>query len=202
VFWGEALRQLLDHRFDAFAAETHENLAPRAAVALGAGGGALMLLPWRLCAIWTVSILAYELWGWFASRQQFLGRPASFGERLGFATFLACLTSCWFLLGMGFWLTGTMAGAVCAAIVWVGVIGFAQTFSSRTPLGLAICGIAPAMGVLTLMLAAATPPGLTRAPVTAIMLLCVGFAIACARQIFAAGRSLGSDRRLDHAGSR
>ena len=53
--------KLLDHRFDAFAAETHENLAPRAAVALGAGGVALMLLPWRLCAIWTVSILAFEL---------------------------------------------------------------------------------------------------------------------------------------------
>jgi PAS domain S-box-containing protein len=184
------LLKLLDHRFDAFAAETHENLVPRATMAAGAGGVALMLLPWRLCAIWTASILAYELWGWFASREQYLGRPVSFGERLAFATYLVCLIACWFFLGMGLWLTGRVDGAVCAVIVWVSVIGFAQTFSSRTPLGFTICGLAPAIGVLTVMLVAPTPPGLARAPVMAIMALCVGFAIAGARQTFAAGRRL------------
>ncbi|HLY78331.1 MAG TPA: ATP-binding protein [Caulobacteraceae bacterium] len=188
--------KLLDHRFDAFAAETHENLVARAAVAVGAGAAALMLLPWRVCAIWTVALLAYELWGWFATRQQYLGRAVSFSERLGFAAYLVCLIACWFLLGMGFWLTGRMDGAVCAAIVWVSVIGFAQTFSSRTPLGFAICGVTPAVGVLTLMLAGPTPPGLTLAPVMAIMALCVAFAIAGARQTFAAGRRLEETQAL------
>ena len=84
MFGGRTLFKLLDHRFDAFAGETHENLAPRAAVALGAGAVALMLLPWRLCVIWTASILAFELWGWFASRRQYLGRPVLLGDRLGF----------------------------------------------------------------------------------------------------------------------
>jgi len=190
------LLKLLDHRFDAFAAETHENLVARAAVAVGAGAAALMLLPWRVCAIWTVALLAYELWGWFATRQQYLGRAVSFSERLGFAAYLVCLIACWFLLGMGFWLTGRMDGAVCAAIVWVSVIGFAQTFSSRTPLGFAICGVTPAVGVLTLMLAGPTPPGLTLAPVMAIMALCVAFAIAGARQTFAAGRRLEETQAL------
>jgi PAS domain S-box-containing protein len=188
VFGGFAVLKLLDHRFDAFAAETHENLIPRATVALGAGAASIMLLPWRVCAIWTVAILAYELWGWFASRLQYLGLPVSFSERFGFATYLVCLISCWFFLGMGFWLTGRTDGAVCAAIVWVSVIGFAQTFSSRTPLGFAICGVVPAIGVLTVMLITPAPPGLALAPVMAIMVLCVGFAIAGARQTFAAGR--------------
>jgi PAS domain S-box-containing protein len=190
VFGELRLLRLLDHRFDAFAGETHENLAPRAAVALGAGGVALWLLPWRFCAVWTVSTLAFELWGWFAGRRQYVGRSVTLGDRFGFLAYLVSLIGSWFYLGMAFWLTGRVEGAVCAAIIWVSVIGFAQTFGSRAPLGFALCGVAPAAGVLALMLVGPAAPGVARAPMMSIMALAIGFAVAGARQTFAAGRRL------------
>jgi len=189
------LLKLLDHRFDAFAGETHENLAPRAAVALGAGAVALLLLPWRFCAVWTVSTLAFELWGWFAGRRQYLGRSVSLGDRFAFLAYLVSLIGSWFYLGMAFWLTGRTDGAVCATIIWISVIGFGQTFGSRTPLGFAICGVAPATGVLALMLAGPAGPGLARAPVMWLMTLAIGFAVAGARQTFGAGRRLEDTQR-------
>jgi PAS domain S-box-containing protein len=85
---------------------------------------------------------------------------------------------------------------VCATIVWVSIIGFAQTFGSRSPLAFAICGVLPAVGVLSLMLAG--PIGghalhnvvMERLPVAGVMALALGFAVAGARQTFAAGRRL------------
>jgi PAS domain S-box-containing protein len=189
------LFKLLDHRFDAFAGETHENLAPRAAVSLGAGAVAMMLLPWRLCVVWTVSTLAFELWGWFASRRQYVGSPVTLGDKFGFLTYLVCMIACWFCLGTAFWLTGRMDGAVCATVVWISVIGCAQTFASRSPLGFALCGVAPATAVLVLMLLGPAAAGMARAPVIAVTTLCVAFAVAGARQTFAAGRRLEDTRR-------
>jgi len=191
-----SLLRLFDHRFDAFAGETHENLPPRAGVALGAGAVALMLLPWPVCALWTGATLGVELWGWFAGRRQYLGLPVTALQRGAFLIYVAVLIACWFLLGAMFWLTGRMDGVVCATVVWVSVIGFAQTFGSRSPLAFAICGVLPSFGVLSLMLAG--PVGghtlhnvdMERLPVACIMALALGFAVAGARQTFAAGRRL------------
>ena len=188
--------RLFDHRFDAFAGETHENLPPRAGVALGAGAVALLLLPWQVCALWTASTLGVELWGWFAGRRQYLGLPVTALRRGVFLIYVAVLIACWFLLGAMLWLTGRMDGVVCATIVWVSIIGFAQTFGSRSPLAFAICGVLPAVGVLSLMLAG--PIGghalhnvvMERLPVAGVMALALGFAVAGARQTFAAGRRL------------
>ncbi len=190
------MTKLLDHRFDAFAAEAHENLAPRAAVALGAGAVALALLPWRLCAVWTVSILAFELWGWHASRRQYLRQPVALADKLGFLTYVVCLIAGWFYFGMAFWLTARTDGAVSATIIWVSIIGFAQTFGSRSPLAFSLCGVVPSIGVLALMLMG--PVGgqmsslaiMERLPVMGIMALALGFAVAGARQTSAAGRRL------------
>jgi hypothetical protein len=90
------LLSLFDHRFDEFAADTHENLAPRAAVAVGAGAVALLALPWRVCAVWLVSTLAIEGWGWFAGRRQYLRLPVTRAEQGAFLAYLACLIGNWF----------------------------------------------------------------------------------------------------------
>jgi PAS domain S-box-containing protein len=190
------LFRLFDHRFDAFAGETHKNLPPRAGVALGVGAVALMLLPWPVYALWAGTTLGVELWGWFAGRRQYLALPVTVVERSAFLINLVALITCWFLLGAMFWLTGRMDGVVCATIVWIGVIGFAQTFGSRSPLAFAICGVLPSIGVLSLVLAG--PVGghtqhfavMERLPVAGIMALALGFALAGARQTFAAGRRL------------
>jgi PAS domain S-box-containing protein len=187
---------LFDRRFDAFAAETHQNLPPRAAVAVGAGAVALSLLPWQACAAWTVTTLCVEAWGWFAGRRQYVGKPVTVVERSAFLGHVVVLISCWFLLATMFWLTGRMDGTVCATIIWISIIGFAQTFGSRSPLAFTVCGVLPSIGALWLMLAG--PVGgqmrhlavMERLPVAGIMALALGFALAGARQTFAAGRRL------------
>jgi PAS domain S-box-containing protein len=184
------LLKLFDHRFEEFAADTHENLAPRAAVAVGAGAVGLLALPWRVCAVWVVSTLAIEGWGWFAGRRQYLKLPVTTAEQACFLVYQACLIGSWFYLGMLLWVSGHIEGAVAGTIVWISIVGFAQTFGSRTPLGFGVSGVAPACGV---MLVLAIDPRLDwhqRWLMAGMMTLAMGFAIAGARQTFAAGRRL------------
>jgi len=184
------LLRLFDHRFEEFAADAHENLAPRAAVAVGAGMVALLELPWRVCSVWVVSTLAVEGWGWFAGRRQYLKLPVTIAEHAGFLANLVCLVGLWFYLAALLWMTGRLEGAVAGTIIWLSIVGFAQTFGSRTPLGFVICGLAPALGAMGVL---ALDPRLDwsqRWLVAGMMTLAVGFAIAGARQTFAAGRRL------------
>jgi len=153
-------------------------------------------LPWPVCALWTGATISVELWGWFAGRRQYLGLPVTVVERGAFLLNLVALIASWSLLGTMFWLTGRMDGVVCATIVWISIIGFAQTFGSRSPLAFTVCGVLPSIGVLSLMLAG--PVGghtlhnviMQRLPVAGVMTLALGFAVAGARQTFAAGRRL------------
>ncbi|MFI4933010.1 MAG: ATP-binding protein [Caulobacterales bacterium] len=159
-------------------------------MAIGAGLVALTVLPWRACAMWTIISLAIELWGWFASRDQFMGRPVRRSDQLIYLVNLLGLIANWFLLALLFWRTGRMDGAICAAIIWLSIIGFAQTFASRTPLGFAVCGVAPALGVLAVALATPQSASMQRSPILWIMTLAFGFALAGARQTFRAGKRL------------
>ena len=182
--------KLFDHRFEEFAADTHENLAPRAAVAVGAGAVALLALPWRVCAMWVVSTLAIEGWGWFASRRQYLKLPITTAENGAYLANLACLIGTWFYLATLLWTTGRLEGAVAGMIIWISIIGFAQTFGSRTPLGFAVSGIAPALGVMAVLAVDPRLDWTQRWLMAGMMTLAICFAIAGARQTFAAGRRL------------
>jgi len=155
---------------------------------VGACGVALLILPWRVCAVWLAIGLSIECWGWFASRAQYLGRPIDRPVQLNFLTNLTALIVNWFMLALLFWQTRNPDGAVCAIVIWLSIIGFAQTFASRTPLGFAICGVAPALGMLAAVLSAAHYGGMDRRLIVGILILANGFAIAGARQTFAAGR--------------
>ena len=83
--------RLFDHRFDEFAAETHENLGPRAAVAVGAGAVSLIALPLRVCAAWLATTVALELWGWFAGRRQYLRQPVTRSGQVAFLVYLTAM---------------------------------------------------------------------------------------------------------------
>ena len=179
---------LFDHRFDEFASDTRGNLAARALVAVGAGLSALALLPAPTCAVWVLAALALETWGWYAARPERWRGGAGNAARVGFLAYLASLIAAWFALGWLFWRTERADGAVCAMIVWISVIGFAQTFASRTPLGFGVCGVAPALAGLGVVMAGPTAAGLHKAPILGIMALSAAFAVAGARQTFAAGR--------------
>ena len=190
--------KLFDRRFEEFAADTHENLAPRAGVAVGAGAVSLVALPWRICAVWVVSTLAIELWGWYASRRQFQKAAVSLAEQGVFLVYLVCLIGSWFYLGALLWLTGTLAGSVAGAIVWLTLIGFAQTFGSRTPLGFCIAGVAPALGVMVVLTIDPRLDWSERWRMAGMMMLAMGFSIAGARQTLAASRRLEETRVALH----
>ncbi len=176
------------HRFDEFAAETHENLPPRASAAVGAACVAALVMPWRICAAWAAAAIALETWGWFASRRQHRRLPATLGQRASFLAYIFALTAVWFALALLFWRTGTLDGAVCAAIIWISMIGFGQTFGSRSVLAFALCGVGPAMGVLAVTLFDPTYAGLRRGPIMGVMALGLGFAVSGARQTLCAAR--------------
>ena len=182
--------RLFDHRFEEFAADTHENLAARAGIAVGAGAVSLVALPWRICAMWVVSTLAIEVWGWFATRPQFQRRPVTAAEQAAFLVYLVCIIGTWFYLGALLWLTGALAGAVAGAIVWLSLVGFAQTFASRSPLGFLVSGVAPALGVMLVMTLDPRLDWSERWRMGGMMTLAMGFAIAGARQTFASGQRL------------
>jgi len=193
---GSTLLKLLDHRFDELAVAAHQNLAPRAAVAVAACGVALLMLPWRVCATWLVIGLGIECWSWFATRPQYLGRPMDRTGQLNFLANLTALIFNWFMLAFLFWQTRGPDGAVCAIVIWLSIIGFAQTFASRTPLGFAVCGVAPALGMLGVALTAAHYGDMDRRPIVGILICAIGFAIAGARQTFAAGRRFYDTQQL------
>jgi PAS domain S-box-containing protein len=184
------LLKLFDHRFDEFAGDTHQNLGPRAAVAVGAGAVAMIALPWGVCLAWIVTTEAIELWGWFAGRRQYLRQPVTRRGHLSFLAYLISLIVSWFFMAWLLWRTGSLEGAVSATIVWISIIGFAQTFGSRSPLAFAICGVMPAIGVLSAVMADQALDGPQRWMMMGMMGLAIGFAIAGARQTFAAGRRL------------
>jgi PAS domain S-box-containing protein len=165
-------------------------------VAVGACGVALLMLPWRVCAIWLAIGLGVECWSWFASRPQYLARPVDRTAQLNYLANLTALIVNWFMLAFLFWQTRTPDGAVCAIVIWLSIIGFAQTFASRTPLGFAVCGVAPALGMLGVALAGTHYGGMDRRPILGILICAIGFAIAGARQTFAAGRKFYDTQQL------
>ena len=181
---------LFDHRFDEFAASAHENLPARAVVAVGAGAVATLILPRPVCIAWIAATLAAEALGWFVSRPQHLGLGTTRRIQLGFLAHLLCLIACWFTLSMLFWRTGQTSGAVCATIIWISVIGFAQTFGSRSILGFVTCGVAPALGALGILLTDPRFDAVDHVMTAVTMVLAIGFALAGARQTLAEGRRL------------
>ncbi|MGH6970164.1 MAG: PAS domain S-box protein, partial [Caulobacteraceae bacterium] len=186
--------RLLDHRFDEFAADTHENLPARAAVAPAAAFVALTLLPWRISAAWVVAILSIEAWSWFAGRRQYLGEPVGKATQISFLVSMTGLIAAWFGFGLLLWEGGDAAGRISATVVWISMIGFAQTFGSRSLLAFAACGAAPAFGMLTVVASDPRIASSQRWFIFWILTLGLGFALAGARQTLRAGRKLEETR--------
>ena len=152
-----------------------------------AAGIALCLLPAAQCAAWLAVGLSIECCFWFASRAQFKRLPIDRTRQLTFLVALVALISNWFYVALLLWRTGQPDGALCAVIIWLSILGFAQTFASRSPLGFAICGAYPVLAMLG-GVAAPHADAMRRTPILAMLMLAIGFAIAGARQTFATGR--------------
>jgi len=170
------------------AAGAHATVGARIPAIIGVGLIALTFAPWRFCAAWTAILLGAEVWAWFATRAQFLGQSVTPAQRLNHLATLVLNVLCWFGLGVVFWRTGLPAGALCAVVIWLSVMGFAQVYAYQSRLGYLIAGAAPAAGML--ITALVTPNrGLSGlGPVWLTLLVGVAFAASGARQTMAARR--------------
>ena len=177
---------LLDARFDELAASAHASIASRVSASIAAGFIALFIAPWPICAAWTVAEVSVEAWSWFATRPQFLGRPVTHGRRLNHLATLVLGIGGWFVLGVLFWASGGAVGALCATIVWLSLMGFAQSYAYQSTLAYVIAGAAPAAGMLAVVALIPNRAVSGLAPVWLILLLGVAFAVSGARQMIGA----------------
>src|SRR5256885_46757 len=123
------LQRLFDSGLDEMAAGAHASTASCIAAAIGVGAIALAFLPWQLCAPWFAVAVSVELISWACTKEQFLGRTVSMGVRLQHAACVVAGVAAWVTLGELFWGLGTTAGAVCASVLWMAVLGFAQVYA-------------------------------------------------------------------------
>ena len=186
-----SLTGLLDEGLDELAASAHAGFLLRVAVNIATAGIFALVLAWPICAAWACVTLALELMSWFATRRQFLGQPIGWRTRLWHVGGLAAACIAWVGLGALAWTSGTLDGALCALIVWLAVIFFAQTNAYQSRLGVVIGGVLPALAVLAVVLLAPHPPQLKLAPFVAILSL--GFVFAGD----GVARMLKARRRLD-----
>ena len=164
-------------------------IGPRLAAVVGVGLIALAFLPLAgLCSLDHLLVGGVEIVGWFATADQFFGRPVSIAIRLCHAATLVSGVTGWVALGVLLWRTGSAAGAVCAVAAWLSVMGFAQVYAYQSRAGYLLSGVIPALAMLITPLAVPNPalPGVL--PVWLLLLVSVAFAVSGARQTMAARR--------------
>ena len=180
--------RLLDERLDEIAAGAHASWTARLFVTLGAAvvGGALT--HWSLTIGWGSIATLLEAWNWFATRRQFQDLPISWGRRVSYFAVMTLGYSWWFGLALVLWLSGTAEGALCGVAIWLGIISFAQCYAYQSPLGFAVGGVVPAIGMLAVSLIAPFRPGSQGLMVSFCLLLVSLFVASGARTTAAARR--------------
>ncbi|THD58867.1 ATP-binding protein [Phenylobacterium sp.] len=179
---------VLDRGLDEMAAGARAGFGPRAVATLGVGLVALAFLPWPICLAWALVVSGLDLTSFICTRDQFLGRPVTQAVRLQHVACLVGGVLGWVSLGVLFWRTGSAAGAVCAVVIWLAVMGFAQVHAYQSRAGYLLSGIFPAAAMLVTPLVSpnrALPDGL---PVWLMMAVAVGFAVSGAHQTVSARR--------------
>ncbi len=188
--------RFLDDGLDELAARSHQGFALRIPITLGVAGLATTMLAWQTCLAWVCAQMVTEIISWFASRRQHLGRVAGTRLRLAHLSTLAAGCVSWMVLGGLFWASGAAEGAVCAVILWLSVIFFAQNNAYQSPTGFVIGGAVPGLGMLVWVMVGPNPLHLPMTPVFGLFVLALVFA---ADGVF---RTLAVRREFEEAQSR
>jgi PAS domain S-box-containing protein len=191
-FW----RGLLDDGLDELARSAHAGFLPRVAVNIAVAGVFAMMVPWRLCLAWGCVTVALEVEAWFATRRQFLGQAVGWRTRLWHLAGLAGSSIAWVTMGGVVWASGGVEGAICAIVVWLALIFFAQTNAYQSRTGFLVGGALPSVAVLGIVLLAPHAPHLRMLPVVVTLALCLSFAVE------GVSRMLQARRRLDETQER
>ena len=134
----------LDDGLDEMAASAHQGFALRFLIMLGiAALGSRIVAP-AVAADWAILVGGLECWGWFVTRAQFQGQPITQRRRLHHLINVAITTTCWTGIAWLMWSSGTREGAVCAVILWLSVVFFAQSHAYQSPAGFVAAGVGAA----------------------------------------------------------
>ena len=182
------LLSFFDSGLDEMAAGARASIVARMAATFGVSLISLVFFPWQACAAWFTLTAAIDLTSWAVTREQFLGRPVSLGVRLQHVACLVGGMAMWVTLGVVFWATGTAAGALCGAVVWMAIMGFAQVYAYQSRAGYVLAGVIPAAAMLITPLAVHNRALTDTLPVWLLLVVSVGFAVSGARQTMAARR--------------
>ena len=167
---------ILDEGLDELAVSAHAGSVPRMVVTAVAAAAFAGVVAWPICLMWALVTMALEVDAWFATRRQFLGQPVGWRTRLWHVSGLALGSLCWITIGGLAWATGRPEGALCAVVVWLAVIFFAQTNAYQSWTGFVVGGVFPAAAALATALLVPGPQGLRPTPFLGVLLLAFVFA--------------------------
>jgi PAS domain S-box-containing protein len=179
---------VFDRGLDEMAAGARATFGARVAATVCVGLIASAFLPWPICAAWTAYAGGLDLLSWFATRDQYLGRPVSRAARLKHVACLVGGVAGWVLLGVLLWSNGTATGALCGVVILLAVMGFAQVYAYQSRAGYLLAGVIPALALVITPLAIRNPAVPTTLPLWLLLMTTVAFAISGARQTMAARR--------------
>jgi PAS domain S-box-containing protein len=185
------LAGILDDGLDELAVSAHAGFAARMAVTPVAAVIFAGVLPWQICLGWLITIVAMESDAWFATRRQYLGQTVGWRTRLWHVSGLCVTSLAWIGIGALAWASGRPEGALCAVVVWLAVIFFAQTNAYQSSTGFVVGGVFPAAAALATVLFVPGPPHLQLAPLIGILLLAFAFAGDGVSRMLKARRRLG-----------
>jgi PAS domain S-box-containing protein len=170
------VKPILDEGLDELAVSAHAGFPARMVVTLAAAAAFSGVLPWRVCALWACVTIALEIGAWWATRRQFLGQPVGWRTRLWHVSGLAGGSLSWIALGGLGWASGRPEGALCAVVIWLAVIFFAQTNAYQSKTGFVVGGVIPAAAALSIVLLAPHAPNLRLPAFLGVLVLAFIFA--------------------------
>jgi PAS domain S-box-containing protein len=181
---------LLDHGLDELAVSAHAGFTLRVIVTVAVAAVFGLILPWRICLVWMGVVLALEVQAWFATRRQFLKQPIGWRTRAWHVAGLAASTVTWTSMGALLWSSGQVEGALCAVLLWLSVIFFAQTNAYQSRLGFVVGGALPGAAVLGIVWLGPNPLHMHLIPVGATLVIALGFAGEGVQRMLKARRRL------------
>jgi PAS domain S-box-containing protein len=181
---------LLDDGLDELAASAHAGFLPRIATTTLVAAVAAFMIAWRSALVWFLCTFFLELLAWPATRRQFLGEKVGRRTRLAHITLLAVTTLVWTVLGALLWTGGGIEGLVCAALIWISVIYFAQTNGYQSRSGVLFGGVLPGLAVILMVVFLHPGAPVRIVPVTAVLIIAYGFAMDGVMRALATRRRL------------
>ena len=183
-------RALLDDGLDELAVSAHAGFLPRVVVNFAVAGVFALMLPWQTCLAWCALTVGLEIQAWFSTRRQFRGEAVGWKTRLWHVCGLATSSLAWVGFGALAWMSGSVEGALCAVLVWLSVIFFAQTNAYQSRLGFVLGGAIPGAVVFAVVLFAPHAPHMRLLPVLATLALGLSFAVEGVSRMLKARRAL------------